>query len=312
MARRALAGRSAEGQDVEHPPQSVGDLCLLAKRLADLVCLELFAGGPHLPGRRQAAQFLDGVGDALRGGGIILPRAPRGGLPFLFEPIQPAAQVELPLGLRVQVGQLPRRQVLEVLGQCTAGKVGRLPGQVLLIPEQLLEVAAKAAAVVRSTQPAEHRLQDHNDLILTPGGGSERGRGVSCRLGRLDRGRQIAADRRQLFAAEAVKLTEQFVHAKTEVRTVNPVVLQVGQQREDVHGEAVVAVGQSAVDLALGKFGGLEAVQIDLLQPPQAIQASVCRRDVRPGVALHGQQPGQLGAESAPRGPRRAAEALLA
>ena len=77
-------------------------------------------------------------------------------------------------------------------------------------------------------------------------------------------------------------MTEQFVHAKAEVRTVDPVVLQVGQQREDVHRKAVAAVGQTAVDLALGKFGGLEAVQIDLFQPPEAIQAGLGRRDVRP------------------------------
>ena len=133
----------------------------------------------------------------------LLPRAPRGGLPVLLQPIQPAGQVELPLGLRVQVGQLPRRQVLEVLGQRAAGEVGRLPGQLLLIAEQLLEVAAEAAAAVPLVQPAEHRLQGRDDLILPPAGVLQRRRGVCRRLGRLDRGGQIAADRRELLAAEA-------------------------------------------------------------------------------------------------------------
>jgi len=59
FARRALAGRAAEGQDVEHPPQGLGNLLLAAGRLADLVRLKLSAGGPHLPTGGQAARFLD-------------------------------------------------------------------------------------------------------------------------------------------------------------------------------------------------------------------------------------------------------------
>ena len=77
-------------------------------------------------------------------------------------------------------------------------------------------------------------------------------------------------------------------------RLVDAVVLQVGQQREDVHGHAVVAAGQAAVDLALVQLGRLEVVEIELFQPAQRAGGfpAPC---LRAGVALHLQHAGQLG-----------------
>ena len=81
-------------------------------------------------------------------------------------------------------------------------------------------------------------------------------------LGGLDRRGQLPADHRQVLALEPVDLGQQRFHAAADVGAVDLVVLQVGQEPQDVHRHALAAAGQAAVDLPLVQFGPAEVVDV--------------------------------------------------
>ena len=94
-----------------------------------------------------------------------------------------------------------------------------------------------------------------------------------------------------MLALEPVDLVQQALHAPENVGILDAIVLQVVQNGEDVHGDAVGAAGQTRVDLALVEFGRLEAIEVALLQPSPFGEAVFQRLHLLAAVTLHFEHP---------------------
>ncbi|OYV88575.1 MAG: hypothetical protein B7Z73_08295, partial [Planctomycetia bacterium 21-64-5] len=164
----------------------------------------------------------------------------------------------------------------------------------------------EAAEVVPLGQRGGKPLERGDHFILVPGRRCQRrrdracvrrrGRGFLGRAGRqldlrrLDRRRQLAADGRQLVAAQTVDLVEQRSHLPLDVRAVDVVLLQIGEQPGNLTRHAFAGAGEPALDLPLQQFGALQVVDVVPLQAADLPQLDVGIGQRRPGVALELQQ----------------------
>lgn len=273
------------GEDVEDLLQVLGDLFLRGGRLTYLILPNLRAGIPHLPADGQAAGFVQRVGDKIGGQRVALAKFDHPLLRFLQYAVQQPRKLKLPGRSRVQIGDVLRREVAKIAGQCAAADFRRGMGRVLLIAEQLRDVAVQPAVTIPTAEPVDLSFQRGDDRILPFGGYRQRlfgncdGSGFplpfAIDLGRLHRGGQLAAERRQHVTIEPIELFQQPVHPLPGVGVVDAVVLQIGQQRRDADGHAFAAAGQQLVDLALGVLGGLQAIDVRRLEALQIAQADL-------------------------------------
>ncbi len=198
-----------------------------------------------------------------------------------------------------------RREVFQVLGQRQAGHLGRPRGQLLLVVEQLRQIAVITAIVASLAQLAEHGLQGGEDLVLAPGGAGQcvgqgrtgRGRRAvgQAELRRLDRRGQARAQRRQVLVLQLLAVGHEQPQTALEVGLVHAVVRQVGQHGQELHGHAVRAAGQAAADVPLVELGGLEVIDLELGQTAGLAGATLEGPHLLPAGALKAQQAEQLG-----------------
>ena len=128
-------------------------------------------------------------------------------------------------------------------------------------------------------------------LGVAPGGP---GRRLQADQRTLDGGGQLRADGGKMLALEAIELGQQPFQAALEIGVVDAIVLQVGQQAEHLHGQAVAAAGQAPHDLALVELRGLQAIDVGLLQARRLVEPDLQPADLAAGVALELQHAGQL------------------
>ena len=94
--------------------------------------------------------------------------------------------------------------------------------------------------------------------------------------------------------SEALELGQQPFQAALEIGVVDAIGLEVGQQAEHLHRQAVVAAGQAAHDLALIELRGLQTIDVGLLQTRGLVQPDLQHADLAAGLALELQHAGQL------------------
>ena len=210
---------------------------------------------------------------------IGLAQLPRGAAHLVLHLLQAQRQLQLLAREDAQLDELLRAEVLGLPGDGLAAQFGRVLGQLGLVVQQLRRLAVEAAEAVPLAQPRQQvRQRDDHRVLMAARGRQGAGDGrVGARRGALpgkldlrglDHGGQLLADDRQVLPLQGVDGLQHRLHVAAHVGRIDLVVVQVGQQRQDVHGHALAAADQRLLHLALAQGRGLEAVHVEL--PPRA------------------------------------------